>query len=211
MNDLVKHLFSGARPFFEERGFQYRPAVQQFRREAPGGFQCVIFSATAYADTVVFEAHLGIRLESVEGLAFPYTNGLPGFSADSMTLVTPAARLRGKRFERRQLDSLAAADAALAATFRFLEADGLPFLNRYSDLPAMDELYNSEPMRPLDLVHNQTNRCLRGVTLARLAGRDDFDRLVRIYRQQLNILHAPDFAVRKYEELVRFLRSYSPN
>ncbi len=197
--------------FLAAAGFTPRPELNQYRRSAEEGFQCVIHSWSHYDDISMLEIHVGIRLDAVEGLAFPMTNGLPGFVPDSMTLVTPLAKLRGRRHHRYKIESEKDVEEAVDEIKKWLKEDGLPFLEKYSNLEAMDALFNDQPAKLLPYIHNAANRCLRGITLAKLTGRDNFERLVRIYRQQLELQHATDVTREKYERLVEFLRAYSEN
>ena len=197
--------------FLEDFDFQWQAPLHQYRRETNLGFQCVILAFSHYDDLSLLEAHVGIRLDAVENLAFPFTNNPAGFRGDSMTLVTPLARLFGRRHERHELATEADADAAASQIVRQLESEGLSFLNRYFNSRLMDVLFNEEPEKLLPYLHNATNRCLRGITLARLTQRDDFETLVRAYRQQLSLQHATEAAIARFEQLVNILRTYSEN
>lgn len=197
--------------FLAAAGFTPRPELHQYRRAAEEGFQCVIHSWSHYDDISMLEIHIGIRLDAVEGIAFPMTNGLPGFAPDSMTLVTPLAKLRGRRHQRYEIKTEEDVQEAVGEIKEWLKEDGLPFLEKYSSLEAMDALFNDNPAKLLPYIHNASNRCLRGITLAKLTGRDDFERLVRVYRQQLEIQQAIEVTKEKYERLVEYLRMYSEN
>lgn len=198
-------------PFLAALAFIPFPKLNQYRLASNEGFQCVIYSWSHYDDLSLLEIHVGIRLDAVENLAFPLTNGLPGFAPDSMTLVTPLAKLRGKRHQRYKIETEEDVQKAWKEIEQHLRDDGLAFLNRYSDLDAMDALFNDQPEKLLPYIYNAANRCLRGITLAKLTGRGDFDRLVRAYRQQLKLQHATDVTMEKYEQLVDLLRQYSDN
>jgi hypothetical protein len=199
-------------PLFEEKGFHWVPSFKQYRKLTPPGFQCVIFSFSHYAEGSLLEAHLGIRVDMVEQLAFPYTNGLPGFKEDSLTLVTPLARLFGMPFER--FDLVNRQDVLQASRkIRYqLNEKGWRFLNDNMRLPHLDQLFNEQPEEYLQLVHNQANRCIRGLTIAKLNQDPNFPILAQIYRQQLEqIPTATDRIRRGFDRLFSFLLAYSPN
>lgn len=197
--------------FLEDFDFQWHSSLHQYRRETNLGFQCVILAFSHYEDLSLLEAHVGIRLDAVENLAFPFTNNPAGFRGDSMTLVTPLARLFGRRHERHELATEKEADAAARQIVQQLESEGLPFINRYFNLRRMDALFNEAPEKLLPYLHNATNRCLRGITLARLTQRDDFEALVRACRQQLRLQFATEAAIARFEQLVNILRTFSEN
>ncbi len=197
--------------FLEDFDFQWYPKFQQYRRETNLGFQCVFLAFTHYDDLSLLEAHVGIRLDAVENLAFPFIRGLSGLRNDSLTLLTPLSRLFGRRHQRFELATEAEAGKAAREIVGQLQAEGLSFLNRYFNLRKMDVLFNEEPEKLLPYLHNAANRCLRGITLARLTQRDRFEELARAYRQQLRLQHTTGATLARFDQLVNILRNYSEN
>lgn len=205
-----KWIYEQASKFFENQQFKFVKRVNQYRKNISNGFQCVIFSITHYPDTSIFEAHLGIRLDSVEQLAFPYTNGLPGFRKDSMTLVTPIAKLKGKLSERYNINSESSAKEAIMQVETFMNNNGFQFLEQYSKVNEMEQLYNHVTRERLHLIHNQLHRCFRGITLAKLVRRSDLIHLIQAYRMRLIDLGGAR-VLKKFDRLAKFLWGYSPN
>ncbi len=200
------------KPFLGRQGFTWLPHLHQFRKSTERGFTCIILSVSDHEESSLAEAHLGIRIDDVENIAFPFTNGLPGFQPDSMTLVTPLAKLFGKAFERFEITDKRSAAETVTAIQGQLQDKGLKFLQQYSSLEDMEALYNEAPEASLKLVHNQSNRCFRAVVMARLLLRRDFENLVETYGRRLETeLHAPQSTLDKYARLVNFLRYYSQN
>ena len=200
------------KPFFKEQGFTWLPHLHQFRKSTERGFTCVIIAVSDYDDCSLLEAHLGVRIDEVENLTFPFTNGLPGFQPDSMTIVTPLSRLNGQPFERFELKDEDSADEAVSAIRIQLQQKGLHFINHYSNLENMEALFNETPEKALPFVHNQANRCFRAVVLAQLLLRKDFEQLAATYRHRLEKeLFVPLPTLDKYTRLVNFLSFYSQN
>ena len=200
------------KPFFKEQGFTWLPHLHQFRKSTERGLTCVIIAVSDYDDCSLLEAHLGVRIDEVENLTFPFTNGLPGFQPDSMTIVTPLSRLNGRPFERFELRDEDSADEAVSAIRIQLQQKGLHFINHYSSLEKMEALYNETPEKALVFVNNQANRCFRAVVLAQLLLRKDFEQLADTYRHHLEKeLFTPHATLDKYTRLVDFLRFYSQN
>lgn len=199
-------------PLFQEKGFYFVPAFKQYRKLTPIGFQCVIFSFSHYPDGSLVEVHLGIRVDMVEQLAFPYTNGLPGFKEDSLTLVTPLARLFGMPFDRFDLVNRQDLVQASRKINYQLDEKGWQFLQANMRLTHLDQLFNNHPEKKLHLVHNQANRYLRGITIARLNQDPNFQSLAQIYRRQLKLLPTATDGIRHgFDRLFQFLLGYSPN
>lgn len=210
-DSLKEAIVHALQPYLAPKGFLYLPKWEQYRKPTPSGFQSVIVALAPYEDLSLLEVHLGIRQDSVENLAYPFTNGLMGFQDNNMTLVTPLAKLHGHAFQRFEVRQPADGARAAQEILDQLEKGGLRFLDKYSRLEEMCSLFNRHPKHPLPLVHNQINRCLRGLVLARLNHRSDFEELGAIYRERLQVLRAPEAAVQKFDRLRNYLRSYSVN
>jgi hypothetical protein len=194
-----------------QRGLEWIPHLHQFRQVFPGGFFCVILSVSGYPDCALAEAHVGIRLDDVENLSFPHTNNPLGFQPNSMTLVTPLARLLGERLLRYEIFKEEDAKSVAWQMLPLLIEKGLPFLAKYQDAHAMERLYNEQPHFPVPYLHNPIHRCFRGIALAKLVGNTEFSHLCSTYRQVLKNRFAPEQTILKFEELVTFLKDYSQN
>jgi len=204
-------IFTPLIPFFAKAEFTYLPALKQFRKDMPNGFQNVVISISHYENSSVVEAHLGIRLESVEQMAFQFTMGLTGFQQDSHTLITSIGRLKDKKYERYSVAQAEEAQRATSAIQTYMQQHGFEFLNNYSSANALDCLFNEQPDEPLSLVYNNFNRCLRGVVLAHLTHRENFEELVQTYLHELRATATPQQLQDRFIRLVQFLSSYSPN
>ncbi len=195
----------------KESDFNWNPAFSQFRKKTNTGFQCVILSVSDYEDLSIYEPHFGIRFDKVEELAFPYTNGLRGFQKDSMTLVVSAAKLLQAPFFRLEIADQEDVLQASKKTMELFEQKGLPFFKNHQSLSQMDKLFNASPDHPVPFVNNAIHRCIRGMVIARLNGRNDLPALADQYRHTLQNQFAPEVTKRKFEELVTFLTHYAEN
>lgn len=194
-----------------QRGLEWIPHLHQFRQIFTGGFFCVILSISGYPDCALAEVHIGIRLDEVEQLTFPHTNSTAGFQPNSMTLVTPLARLFGKRMQRFEIFNQEDAASAAWTVEKQLTQRGLLFLAKLQRVQDMDQLYNKQPELPIPYLHNAIHRCFRGIALAKLVERPGFEALCETYRRVLANRFAPKPTRAKYERLVQFLRNYSQN
>lgn len=195
----------------ELNGYQFLPEWNQYRQPFPGGFRSIILSVTVYEEGRTLEAHLGIRIHGVEQLVYPLLNMPSGFRDQSMTLVTPLNKVMGEETVREIAESIQDEDRLLLQMHTQLNKKGFSFLRQCSSIKALDELFNEQPMQHLMLINNQYHRCFRGLVLAHLAQRKDFNELVAIYRSQLFRDGAIEPIRNNYEKLVSFLESYSPN
>jgi len=200
------------RPLLAQKGYDWLPRLHQFRKSTKSGFSCLILSISTYEEASLAEAHLGVRIDDVENLAFPFTNGLTGFQPESMSVVSPMAKLFGQRYQRLSLQGPADLPEATATFTRQLEERGFAFLEKYGQLKALDQLLNKQPGETVPLVHNQINRCFRAIVTAKLMQRQDFPDIAAHYADFLaDTLYAPKPTLDKYERLRQFLLHYSVN
>jgi hypothetical protein len=204
-------IMTALRPRLEAAGFSWHAPLHQFRRATPAGFVCVILAVSDFVDSALVEAHLGIRIDRVERLVFDHLNGAPGFRADSMTLVTPLARLYERRSQRFAVSDRASAAAAATQVAQQLDERGLSFLDTFSELLPLERLFNGAPEETVSLLHNPIHRCFRGLALAKLGDRPDLPALYATYREQLKEPYAADWALVPFTALAQGLLGYSLN
>ena len=200
---LTEHMYA--------HGFEWIEAMHQFRKTTPYGFKCFILSTTVYDDLSICEFHAGIRFDQLESIAFPYTNGLKGFSAHSMSLVTSLAKLKGERFERFEVRSIEDIYKLNRNAWSDFVKTARPFFKAHDNLIALDRLFNDTPTQTLKWVNNNIDRCFRGLVIAHVINNPNFNKLKEIYREELIKANAPESTSLKYEELANFLDSYIAN
>ncbi|MEL7021310.1 MAG: hypothetical protein AAGK47_06880 [Bacteroidota bacterium] len=212
MNEVNEAMFVEVlKPYFQARAYEWNSSLHQFRRQTDQGFTCIIISISPYPDVSIVEFHLGIRLDDVENVAYPYTNGLSGFRPDSMTLVTPLSRLYQQPFQRFTVANESDVQLATTTLIQQLEDLGWDFLDTYQHRPNLEQLFNQEPTSPLRWTHHQVHRAMRGITLAKLNQRQDLPQLIKQYEQLLVRQYATELEQVNFEALCQFLLNYSPN
>lgn len=199
------------RPHLEAADFAWYAPLHQFRRATPAGFVCVILSVSDFVDSALVEAHLGIRIDRVEELVFDHLNGAPGFRRDSMTLVTPLARLYDQRSQRFPVSDRAGAGTAAARIAEQLAERGLAFLDTFADVLPLERLFNGAPESTLPLLHNPIHRCFRGLALAKVGEHPDLPDLYDTYRERLKTPYDADWALVPFTRLAQHLLGYSLN
>lgn len=194
-----------------ERDYFFVPQLNQFRRVTPTGYQCIILNWIPSGDSHVLEVYLGVRHDAVEDLALPFTNGLPELQNNNFTLFTSLSKLFEQPVQRFNIcneeDILPAVNEIQKGIF----SRGISFLERYTRLENVDNLYNADPESPIVYLHNQLHRCMRAIAIARLSLRPDFERLAVSYREQLKQMGVAEVVLDRYDRLWRYLRTYSMN
>lgn len=208
---LEEQVWNGLEGLLKEKGFIRVPAFNQFRKPTLLGFQCVITSLSHYPDLSLLEIHLGIRVDQVENMVYSFTNAPAGFRPESLTLVTPLARLKHLPMERFEIQDEKGLRSALSKIREDLDRTGLPFLALHDRLEPLHELFNQNPNSPLRLIHNQYHRCLRGLGIASILQIQDLDQLTHSYRQLMQQQGMPPQHISRFDRLCSYLKSYVPN
>ncbi|MDF9800618.1 virulence-associated protein VapD [Catalinimonas alkaloidigena] len=197
-------------PFFRNREYQWLAHYHQFRKQRKIGFDNVLINVNG-SKPGLLDIKLGIRLDLVEQLAYQFTMGLSDYQEHSNTLVVKMGELIAQphlRFEIKHEDDIK--EAALRI-IGFMQTKGFAFLEKYNDVNHLDQLFNEYPDQKLKYAYNAFNRCLKGIVLARLAERRNFQQLILTYRHYLLKRDTASQLIEKYDKLSRFLKNFSLN
>ena len=203
-------LWSEVNPYFASHGFTRIDAPPQFRKVHKGGFECVVISVGNTLPTLA-ELHVGIRLDTLEQLVYQFTAGLNDYGPHSTTLITSSGRILGQPYHRFSIEQASDIYSVAEQMKQFMQSDGFAFLEKYRHLKALDALFNDEPDEKSIYLTNELHRSLRGITLAKLAQRDNWTQLVIDYRIQLTRRGTPETAMKSYDLLADYLRYFSIN
>ncbi|MEK6475900.1 hypothetical protein WJR50_00145 [Catalinimonas sp. 4WD22] len=209
MTDAEKLIVKELNPFFRNKEYQWLQHLQQFRKLRKNGFHNILINVKGYPSLI--DVKLGVRIEMVEQLAYQFTTGLSDYQVHSNTLMIKMGELIDQphlRFEAKHEEDIKAAALQIMG---FMQTKGFAFLEEHSEVNRLDKLFNDNPYHKLIYTYNAYNRCLRGIVLARLAGRRDFQELVNIYRKSLLKKNTPPQLMEKYDKLSKFLKNFSLN
>jgi hypothetical protein len=207
---IENQLFERLEPFFKAYEFMLLRHLYQFRKQTENGFQNVILSVSG-SQPVLVEVNLGTRINMVEELAYQFTTGLDVFQENSNTLITSLGRIVNDPYKRFEANHEADVPAIADSIREFMLQQGFAFLEKYSRVKEMDALFNASPDDRLPYAYNHLNRCLRGIVLARIAGRRDFPALVATYRRTLERSSTAPPLLEKYDRLAHYLKTFSIN
>lgn len=198
-------------PYLHDEGYSVLPHLHQWRKKTDAGFQCVILSLLPVPEGQLLEVHVGLRIDAVEEMVFSFTNGLPGFRRDSLSLVTPLGKISG-RFPQRWLLRKEEDWSAVGEKWnRQRMEEGVPFLQRYTSLAGLHQLLNLQLDEKCPYIHNQYYRAFRGMAVAKLTSYPALEELAEAHRLQLETLRAPDYIVQRFERLRGYLLTLSLN
>lgn len=208
---LKQQLIEALGAVLEPLGFDYLPKLNQYRKTTDDGFLNLLWSFSDYPDVCILEFHAGLRINAVEEMAFPFTNGLKSFQTDSHTLVASIGRLKGKRFERFSIATEQDLTSIIQAFQEDLEEVVKPFWEHYQKLEHLSQLFNFPKEEQLLLVPNWHHAPLRGVVLAKLLNRPNFTAIVQKHSLILKELATHDLLKERFGQLVIYLQEMSFN
>ncbi|MGB0523298.1 MAG: hypothetical protein ACPGJS_10090 [Flammeovirgaceae bacterium] len=197
--------------FFYDYEFDLLPNKKQFRRTLSCGFQSVIFSPSAYEGELWLEVNLGIRLNMIEELAQQFLDNHAPYQQDALTLVASIGKLSDNKYFHYKIAEKDDLYYACEEIKRFMEDTGFEFLNTHSSISAMDELLNDRPNKPSKFLYNQSHRCFKGITAAKLVHNPIFLDLVDAYRKFLQKTGTKHSLINQYDKLTNYLFHFSLN
>ena len=206
-----KHIIDSLTPTFQEQGFTLNASGNQWTLPTRNGFRTALITVGGQPGSQTVELNLGIRLDVVEELANQFIRTFSSGCNDSITLLASYSKLihqPNKLFLIKDEESLATVCKRIEG---FMRSKGFLFLERFDRLRKVDGLLNRRPNQPCPLVLNPLQRCFKGLVLAKLTHRTNFDRLVKIYSSHLYKSWAEPSLLVNYLKMVRFLRFYSIN
>jgi hypothetical protein len=194
-----------------ERDYFFVPQLNQFRRMTPTGFQCILLNWLPTDEGQMLEVSLGVRHDAVEDLASPFTNGLTEAQSNPFTLFTSLQNLFEQPVQRFAIHNEADIQPVVYAIQKGIFSRGISFLEQYTRLENIDNLYNSPREAPYFPANHHLQRYMRAIAIARLTLRPDFELLAANYRAQLKQRGVADLLIDCYDRLWRYLRTYSMN
>jgi hypothetical protein len=208
---VFTYLSDALAPALKADGYRWLPQKHQFRTETKHGFRNLILSVAPYDDLVLIEGHLGLRLDPIEDIVKQFTRTLPGFYPDAHSALISEGKLLGQPYLRHEAKDSDQLDAVAEHLLHFWRAKGHAFLAQYDTLHGIDHLLNHDPTRPSLYLPNQAHRCLKGVVVARLMQRPDFDELASQHATALAQTPTGSLLMDGYQRLVGYLRQLSLN
>lgn len=198
-------------PFFEERNFKLLRGLRQFQKVTSYGFLNVILSPSVQDGCLIVEINTGYRFDMVEDLANQFYPHLKGFRPFTNTLIANIGKLKNEQYFRYEL-SLHEDMAILVQDIQSdLECFVLPFLDQVKNIYDLDRMLNNEPLHRCPWIHNQNQRCIKGLIAAKMSGNSEFHNLYVIYLRFMDNAGAPKVILDAFNTLYKHLSSVSLN
>ncbi|EMR04342.1 hypothetical protein [Cesiribacter andamanensis] len=215
MNEIriqEKQLYDHLLPLFSEHGYALQPHTKQFRKQSRNGFRAALLSVSGDRQEQTIDLSLSIRMDVVEELVYQFLSGPPRFSMqDSTTIVASYGRLNRDPYTRFVVRGEDELQEVCQRIETYMVEKGFRFLERFDHLKKIDALINRAPDKPCPYLYNQIHRCYRGIIIAKLTCRTDYNKLVKTYLKYLQNQWAPRSVITNYKKLVKFLKYFSLN
>ena len=228
MNSLEsqeKTIYTYLQPFLSAQGYeavstgaaatgistQGLPAPgKEFRKATSGGFKSVLFTFSSEGDRQVLNLHLGVRFNIIESLVSQFLEE-DGPVEEQHTLIASPHRFNHPPLPGFLLTDESSLHFACKQIGEFMQKKGFRFLNTFDNLKCVDASINRKPHLPSPYMHNQIHRCFKGIALARLLQRTNFETLCSVYRNYLLEKCGPEKVIVNYNRLVTYLKCFSFN
>lgn len=206
-----QQLYKQLQPVFNTEGYVAIPDKKQFRKPGRSGFKNIIFSMSGDEEEQIINVHIGLRFDLVEELVCQFLNIPESVEKESNTVIASLSRFHRLPYHRFIVTDDSSLQQTCEQIERFMKHKGFRFLNAFEKLKRIDAVVNRKPALSCPYMYNQIHRCFKGITIARLLHRTDFEQLVTIYSNYLYSQWAPRHLIENFEKLVNYLRHFSLN
>lgn len=210
MNSLQIHeqiLYQNLQPLFSENGYEACPENKLFRKATKSGSRSVLFNLKRVADGQLLEVNFGMRFEIIESLVYQFLNA----PKESNTILVDLDFIKHQTKPPFIITDEASLRSNCKRISDFMEKKGFRALQALGKLKKVDAVVNRKPHLPCLYMNNGIYRCFKGVTLARLLQRTDFNQLIAVYKNYLYQQWVPQSVVENFKRLVHYLRYFSFN
>lgn len=214
MNSLQlqdQSIYKLLQPLFQAQGYELIAAKKQFRKRTRNGFRSVIFSISGKADEQILDIYFGLRFDVIENLVQQFLCGPAQDEKESNTILVSLNRLKEPPLQRFIITDTSSLHDACKEISEFMQDKGFRFLQAFDRLRRVDAKINRRPQAPSPYMYNQIHRCFKGVVIARILQRNDFEMLTTIYRNYLYSQWAPAHVMDNFNKLVNYLKYFSFN
>ena len=212
MNEIQlqeKHIYHTLSPLFSAQGYELLTAKNQFRLPTRNGYRAALITVNGNRYEQTIDLHLSIRLDVVEELVNQFISEIASGYNESATIIASYGRLTQQPYKRFLVKNEAGLEAACKHIDTFMRNRGFGFLEKFDRLRKIDPVINRKPEQPCPLLHDQIIRCFKGIAIAKLTHRNDFNRLVKTYQNYLNKQWTHPGVVANFKKLVKYLRFFS--
>lgn len=206
-----QQLCTQLQPFFTAQGYQTAPAKDGFRQASKNGSKNIIFSIGGNKEEQILQVKIGLRFDIIEELVSQFLSIPEWLAKNSNTVIASLSRFHRLPYHRFVVRDESSLLESCKQIERFMQQKGFRFLNAFAKLKRLDALVNRKPQLSCPYMYNQIHRCFKGITIARLLHRNDFEKLVSIYSNYLYNQWVPKSLVHNFDKLVNFLRYCSLN
>ncbi len=205
------YIYNTLRPIFKEQGYTFFPQQKQFRFASRNGYRAVLIHVNGNSAQQSIDLQLGIRLDVVEELVNQFLQGVSMGCEESATIIASYSRLVHNPCKRFLVTDAADLESVCLRMAAFMQSSGFRFLESFDRLRKIDGLLNRKPEQSSPFLQNQMIRCFKGLVIAKLTHRTDFNQLAKTYFTFLNKHWADQSVTANYKRLVKFLRFFSIN
>lgn len=206
-----QQLYKQLQPVFNAQGYEAIPAKKQFRKSNGSGFKNIIFSMSGDEEEQIINVHMGLRFDLVEDLVCQFLDIPASKEKESNTIIASLSRFHRLPYHRFIITDDSSLQHTCEQIAGFMQHKGFRFLNACEKLKRIDAVVNRKPALSCPYMYNQIHRCFKGITIARLLHRTDFEQLVTIYSNYLYSQWAPRHLIENFDKLANYLRHFSFN
>lgn len=205
------HFYRGLIPSFEQFGYTWHSPTQQFRSSFEGGFKNISIQPISSREGISFNIQFGTRLHVVERTALMFLPTSVNYLHESNTAIIQLNQFLAEDEQSLLITTQQELADMSVRILNFFQERGFDHLEMLADSKRLEALFNRHPNLPIRVNTNQTYRCFRGITLARMMNNQRWNDVHKAYLHYLEANKVPQVQFEAYMRLVEFLNSFGLN
>jgi hypothetical protein len=199
---------SALAPVISPAGFHRRKKEEVFLRLTPSGNQTIGVPLADYNPIFLFSLVVTVRIDSIESITNQFNEAPQKYHSMTTSFIGQMSRFMPTEQSARgnwQFEVSTDADikSALSRLLPVVSDRILPFLNEHQDVHSIARAMQLDVFPSFV---SSASQAFSPVTIARLAGRSDFDAIVAGYLNCMRQL--PELEIQKFKRLVEHLKTH---
>ncbi|HRK29335.1 MAG TPA: hypothetical protein PK239_18810 [Chitinophagales bacterium] len=213
-NELYMYLYENLTPFMESWGYKLIKSRYQYIQKFKNGFLAVHFGTVNYFPEYQLNVRSEVRIDEVMDIVAKFSGGNLKYAkewvcvGDDIHIIKNAPNNNPDFTDIYTPEDIAEVSLHIKS---YLATEGFEFLENCKDLIFLDSYFNDNifNLHPAIL---EDLHALRGVTIAKLSARPDYDNLISDYEKLIYQVYKnrPERYWQPISQLIEFLKTVQP-
>lgn len=212
--DLYIHLYKNLTPFMEGWGYKLFKSRYQYTRKFANGFLSIHFGTVNYFPEYQLNVGLVVRIDEVMDIVSKFSGGNMAYAKYWACFSRDIHTIKNAPNNNPDFTDIYTPEDVTEVSLHiksYLATEGFEFLENCRDLIFLDSFFNDDifNLHPAIL---EDLHALRGVTIAKLSARPDYEKLIADYEKLIFQVYKnrPERYWQPISQLIEYLKTVEP-